>query len=66
MIVAPSTLLSDHQREDPFTISIGPAVAQAFPLAIDDTMPERMKAAIRALEGLDAITSEDLRPESAR
>jgi hypothetical protein len=60
VIVTPSiwTLVSDRQRGAPLTLGVSRAVAEAFPLVVDDTLPERMKAALQALEDHDSAISE--------
>jgi hypothetical protein len=68
VIVTPSiwSLVSDRQRGTPLTLGVSRAVAQAFPLVVDDPLSERMKAALQALADRDPVTSEDRQAGSAR
>lgn len=55
-----------QERETPFGAGIRRAMGQAFPLAADDALPERMKAAIQALADLEPVIPADQLLGSAR
>lgn len=57
---------ANWERETPVKSAIGRAMTQAFPLAADDALPERMKEALQALADLELVIPENQQPGSAR